>query len=45
MTGTTHSSTFEYQRPAQGVRDASWYGTIGLLVGCLVLLAAAFFVG
>jgi hypothetical protein len=45
MTGTTHSSTFEYPRPKQGGRDASWYGTLGFLAGCLVLLAAAFFVG
>ena len=45
MTGMTHSSTFEYTRPEQGGRDASWYGTLGLLAGCLVLLAAAFFVG
>lgn len=46
MTGTTPSTTFEYYRPAaQGGRDASWYGTLGFLAGCLVLLAAAFFVG
>jgi hypothetical protein len=45
MTGTTSSSTFGYSRPEQGVRDASWYGTLGLLAGCIVLLAAAFFLG
>ena len=26
MTGTTYSSTFDYPRPVQGGRDASWYG-------------------
>ena len=39
MTGTTSSSAFEYTRPVQGGRDASWYGTLGLLAACLVVLA------
>jgi len=45
MTGTTYSSTFDYPRPAQGGRDASWYGTLGVLIACLGVLVAAFFVG
>ena len=45
MTGTTHSSAFQSLRPVQDERDASWYGTLGLLVACLGLLAGAFFVG
>jgi hypothetical protein len=45
MTSATHSWTYEYPRPAQGGRDATWYGTLGFLAGCLVLLAATFFVG
>jgi hypothetical protein len=45
MIDTTHSSTYEYARPTPGGRDATWYGTLGFLAGCLVLLAGAFFVG
>jgi hypothetical protein len=45
MTGTTYSSTFDYPRPVQGGRDASWYGTLGVLAACLGVLIAAFFMG
>jgi hypothetical protein len=45
MTGTTFSSTFDYPRPVQNGRDASWYGTLGFLAACLVLIVAASFVG
>ncbi len=45
MTATTYSSSFDDPRPAQNRRDASWYGTLGFLAACLVLLAAASFVG
>jgi hypothetical protein len=45
MTGTTYSSTFDYPRPVQGGRDASWYGTLAILAACLGVLVAAFFVG
>ncbi len=45
MTGTTSSSAFGYPRPLQGDRDASWYGTLGLLAACLVLLASVSFIG
>jgi hypothetical protein len=45
MTRATRSWTYDYARPEQGGRDATWYGTLGFLAGCLALLAAAFFVG
>ncbi len=45
MIGTTYSSTWDYPRPVQNGRDASWYGTLGFLAACLVLLAAAAFIG
>jgi hypothetical protein len=45
MTSMTHPSTFEYPRSEQAARDLSWYGTVAFLAGCVVLLAAAFFVG
>jgi hypothetical protein len=46
MSSMTHPSTFDYPRTEQqAVRDLSWYGTVALLAGCVVLLAAAFFVG
>jgi hypothetical protein len=45
MTGTTASTAFDYPRPVQGGRDASWYGTLGLLAACLVLLASIPFIG
>ncbi len=45
MTGMTSPSAFEYSRSEQAAHDVSWYGTLGFLAGCIVLLAAAFFVG
>jgi hypothetical protein len=45
MTGTTHSSTIDSLRPVRRERDASWYGTIGLLAACLGMLALASFMG
>ena len=45
MTGTTHPSMFERTRSEKTTRDLSWYGTLGFLAGCIVLLATAFFVG
>lgn len=43
MTAMTSRSTFAYPRPAQGDRGLTWYGTLGLLVACLGLLAAVSF--
>jgi hypothetical protein len=45
MTAMTTSSTFGNYQPVQGGRDASWYGTLGLLVACLGVLVAASFMG
>jgi hypothetical protein len=45
MIGTTQTSAFEYSRPAQGGRDVSWYGTLGVLAASLGVLVAAFFGG
>ena len=44
MTATTTPSTFGSYRPVQGGRDASWYGTLGILAACLGVLIAASFV-
>jgi len=45
MTATMPSSTLVYPRPAQGDRDVSRYGTLGLLAATLGLLATVFFGG
>jgi len=45
MTATTYSSSFDDPRPAQNGRDASWYGTLGILAACIGVLVAASFVG
>jgi hypothetical protein len=45
MIGTTQTSAFEYPRPAQGGRDVSWYGTLGVLAASIGVLVAAFFGG
>jgi hypothetical protein len=45
MIGTTQTSAFGYSRPAQGGRDVSWYGTLGVLAASIGVLVAAFFGG
>lgn len=45
MTGINASSSFGLDRPAQSGRDASWYGTLGILVACLGLLIVSGIVG
>lgn len=45
MTAMTSRSTFAYPRPAQGDLRVTWYGTLGLLVACLGLLATVSFAG
>ena len=45
MTAMTSRSTFAYPQPAQGDRGVTWYGTLGLLIACLGLLATVSFAG
>jgi hypothetical protein len=40
MIGTTKSTAFAYPAPYRGDRDASWYGTLGVLVACLGVMVA-----
>jgi len=45
MSAATTSSSLGNPRPVRGGRDASWYGTLGILTACLVLLATVSFGG
>jgi hypothetical protein len=45
MIGTTQTSAFEYPGSAQGGRDVSWYGTLGVLAAAIGVLVAAFIGG
>jgi hypothetical protein len=44
MTGTNLPS-FDFYRPIDSSRDASWYGTLGVIVACLGVLIASGFMG
>lgn len=45
MTGINASSSFGLYRAAHCDRDASWYGTLGILVACLGLLIVSGIMG
>ncbi|MHB1561469.1 MAG: hypothetical protein ACYC61_28810 [Isosphaeraceae bacterium] len=45
MTGINASSSFGLYRPAQSDSDATWYGTLGILVACVGLLIVSGIMG